>query len=176
MPDTSKLESLLQGLENGTYPVLSLRINSNQVAPGTKIAKKDTQHAPTLSFPTGLPEGDEYTVISLDIDGPYTSWDVLSPIVHWIQTGFRVKAAQGEKELVSDDPPVVPWLPAGPPPGGSPHRYLFLLYAPKPGSSVPKELKGRSVFILRRMRFDLDAMVGRLGLGEVVAVGFFVSN
>ncbi|KAL2826621.1 phosphatidylethanolamine-binding protein [Aspergillus cavernicola] len=176
MPNISKYESILRDLENGAYATLGLSIGSvEEVTPGTKIAKKDTQSTPTISSPAGLSEGNYYTVISLDIDAPYTSWNALSPIMHWIQTDFQM--SESSSRLRSDDElPVVPWLPAGPPPGAAPHRYIFLLYAQTPGSAIPPGLKGKSIRRLQRMRFDVDGMVEKLGLGEIVAVNYFVCN
>lgn len=68
------------------------------------------------------------------------------------------------------------WIPAGPPPGAAPHRYLFLLYSQKTGSSVPQDLLGKDHGLMQRIRFDVEGMVERLGLGEIVAVNYFVAN
>lgn len=134
---------------------------------------KDTQQIPTLSAPPGLPQGT-YTVISIDLDAPFISWNVLGPVAHWIQTGFKVN--QPEQELNSDEPAIAPWVAAGPPPGAAPHRYVFLLYNETPGSTVSPNLKEKPMSLMQRMRFDVDAMVKQLGLGEIVAANYFVSN
>ncbi len=68
------------------------------------------------------------------------------------------------------------WIPAGLPPGAAPHRYLFLLYSQKPGASIPQDLLGKEVGLMQKIRFDVDAMVEKLGLGEIVAVNYFVAN
>ncbi|KAL4914036.1 phosphatidylethanolamine-binding protein [Aspergillus aurantiobrunneus] len=188
MPGLSKHEAALQGLENGTQAVLGVSISGQQVTPGTKIAKKanqaprhrvpkkDTQQAPTLSVPSSLAEGQDsaYTVIAIDIDAPFVSWNKLSPIMHWAQTDLKVQ--KGAQELKSDEPALMPWLPAGPPPGAAPHRYVFLLFAQRDGSSVPQDLKGKTVGRMQRMRFDVDGYAEELGLGDIVAVNYFVSN
>lgn len=70
----------------------------------------------------------------------------------------------------------MPWLPAGPPPGAAPHRYLFLLYSQEPGSRIPRDLLGKEIGLMQRVRFDVDGMVEKLGLGELVAVNYFVAN
>ncbi|KAL2869071.1 YbhB/YbcL family Raf kinase inhibitor-like protein [Aspergillus lucknowensis] len=187
MPDVSHHAAILQGLEKGTYQTLGVTIGSHTITPGQKIPKAgripeyftphtpnqspDTQPTPSLSAPPGLAEGT-YAVISLDLDAPFSSWNVLSPIAHWVQTGFRID--QQSASLKSDDPPLCPWLPAGPPPGAAPHRYVFFLYAQKPGEALP--LSTEPLGRMQRMRFDLDAMAGRLGLGGIVAVNYFVSN
>ncbi|KAL4877749.1 phosphatidylethanolamine-binding protein [Aspergillus karnatakaensis] len=170
MPDVSRYETIIKDLESGTYPTLALRIGTQDITPGAKIAKNDTTQTPTLSAPADLLEGT-YAVISLDIDAPFRSWNVLSPIVHWIQTDLTSNSK--DLGLESSGVPVVPWLPAGPPPGAAPHRYLFLLY--RQGELMEKQ-EGASLTRLQRMRFDVDGMVGRLGLGEIVAVNYFVAN
>lgn len=102
------------------------------------------------------------------------SWNVASPIAHWIQTGFEVE--QSNQELKSDEPAIAPWVAAGPPPGAAPHRYVFLLYSQKPLSTIPPNLKEKPMGIFQRIRFDVDAMARELGLGEIMAVNYFVSN
>ncbi|BCS18472.1 YbhB/YbcL family Raf kinase inhibitor-like protein [Aspergillus puulaauensis] len=191
MPNIAKHESVIQGLKDGSHHVLGISINGQQVSPGTKIAKKDTETLPTLSAPADLqlPAEATYTVISIDIDAPFASWNALSPISHWVQSGFKVVGIDqsesapessgsggGTLGLKSDDAPVVSWLPAGPPPGAAPHRYLFLLYSQKPGSRIPRDLLGKEVGLMQRVRFDVDGMVEKLGLGELVAVNYFVAN
>jgi phosphatidylethanolamine-binding protein (PEBP) family uncharacterized protein len=142
---------------------------------------KDTGESPVLSAPSTLPEEDTYTVIALDIDAPFRSRNVLSPIAHWIQTDFKIQdqnQGQQSRKLESGESPVIPWLPAGPPPGAAPHRYIFLLYKQRPDKSVPAELKKKGARVMRpqRMRYDVDKIVKTLGLGEIVAVTYFVSN
>ncbi|KAL4743269.1 phosphatidylethanolamine-binding protein [Aspergillus similis] len=179
MPDITKHESLLRDLSTGTYPVLGIGINGQQVTPGTKISKRDTRAPPSLSAPCTLASSGstgKYTVISIDLDAPFISWNVLSPIVHSIQTDLQIDKSSGE--LKGDEDALVPWLPAGPPPAAAPHRYIFILYAQKPDTKIPEEVKRkwRSAGILQRMRFDLDRMVSELGLDEVLGVNYFVSN
>ncbi|KAL5340995.1 phosphatidylethanolamine-binding protein [Aspergillus crustosus] len=179
MPDISKYEAIIQDLENGRYATLGVSVGSQTVTLGTKIAKQDTGKTPAISAPptTTFQQDSLYTIISLDIDAPFKAWNVLSPIVHWIQTDLRISDDEARK-LESTDLPVIPWLPAGPPPGAAPHRYIFLLYRQNPESVIPKDLKenGAKVSRPQRMRYDVDKIVRTLGLGEVVAVNYFVSN
>ncbi|KAL4996585.1 hypothetical protein BDV10DRAFT_171772 [Aspergillus recurvatus] len=114
MPNITKYESLLRALSMGTYPVLSININGQPVKPGTRINKKDTRAPPSLSAPPVLASSEDkgkYTVISIDIDAPFVSWNLLSPIVHSIQTGLQIDESSGE--LKSDEDALAPWLPAG---------------------------------------------------------------
>lgn len=197
MPDISKFEDALRGLENGTYRTLGLSVGSKKItSPGLKIPKKgkkliiyfflsyiiakinnltETQPTPTLFAPPDLPHDATYAVISLDLDAPFMSWNALSPIAHWIQTGLKIDQ-QHQRELKSAEPSIAPWAAAGPPPFAAPHRYVFLLYHQNPESTVPPNLKDKELTIPQRMRFVLDAMVKQLQLGDLVAVNYFVSN
>jgi hypothetical protein len=197
MPDVSKIEDVLRGLENGTYHTLGLSLGSKKVtSPGLQIAKKgkktilisflgqiiamvnnstETQPSPTLFAPPDLPHDATYAIISLDLDAPFISWNALSPIAHWIQTSLKIDQ-QHQRELKSDERPIAPWAAAGPPPLAAPHRYVFLLYRQNTESAIPPNLKEKELSITQRMRFDLDAMVNQLQLGDLVAVNYFVSN
>lgn len=197
MPDVSKLEDALRGLENGTYRTLGLSLGSKKVtSPGLKVPKKgnkliinfflghiistintskETQPTPTLFAPPDLTHDATYAVIALDLDAPFMSWNALSPIAHWIQTGLKIDQQQ-QRELKSAEPPIAPWAAAGPPPLAAPHRYVFLLYHQNTESAIPPNLKEKELTIPQRMRFGLDYMVKQLQLGDLVAVNYFVSN
>ncbi|KAL3450121.1 phosphatidylethanolamine-binding protein [Aspergillus insuetus] len=192
MPDISKYGAFIQEVESGTYARLGLRIGSQTVTPGAKVPKAETRSTPTLYAPTTTPlQPGPYTLIAIDIDAPYTAFNALSPIVHWIQTGFVVPEPELEQsqnaspelsiqeiELKSTDPVIAPWLPAHPPPGTAPHRYVFMLYKQTAGVGIPEpqKLKGRPRSRLGRMRFDVQGMMEELGLGEIVAGNYFVCN
>ncbi|GIJ85003.1 hypothetical protein Asppvi_003858 [Aspergillus pseudoviridinutans] len=173
MPDVSHHETVLLGLRNGIYSTLGVSLGSHRVTPGEKIDKKDTHPTPTLVAPLDLPPG-AYTIICIDLDAPFISWNVLSPVAHWIQTGFKI--THPDQELKSDEPAIAPWTAASPPPAAVPHRYVFFLYNQNPNSNIPLGLKEKPMGIMQRMRFDVDAMVKQLGLGDIVAANYFVSN
>lgn len=197
MPDVSKIEDALRGLENGTYRTLGLNVGSKKIArPGMKIAKKrtklkmafflsnaiaitknskDTQPTPTLFAPPDLPHDGTYAMISLDLDAPFISWNALSPVAHWIQTGLKINQQQ-QRELQTGEAPIARWAAAGPPPLAAPHRYVFLLYRQNPDSPIPSSLKEKELTITQRMRFGLDDMVKQLHLGDLVALNYFTSN
>lgn len=127
---------------------------------------------PTLFAPADLPKDGTYTMLCLDLDAPFGSFNFLSPIVHWLQTDFKVVG----QELKSDQTAIAPYLGAGPPPGAAPHRYLFLLYDQKPGQVIPPNWKNKPFSHPQRMRFDVEGMEKLLGLGDVLAANYFVSN
>ena len=119
-------------------------------------------------------------VINVDLDAPFPSFNVLSPILHWIQPGLQPQAADGgvTKLLASDTPWMVDYAGPGPPPGSAVHRYLFLLYEQPaefdPKKSAPPE--GKSVGPWSRIRYDLGAFEKKIGLGLVLAANYFSSN
>ncbi|KAJ6166969.1 hypothetical protein N7470_002416 [Penicillium chermesinum] len=170
MPDVSLFEEAIEGLKNGVYPALGVTIGPYQVEPGAHIAKADTQETPVLIAPPNLPHRF-YTVICVDLDAPYISWNALSPALHWAQPGLRIELPG--RELKSSVPFIAEYTGAGPPPGAAPHRYVFLLYSQKPGSAVPNQ---NSVGVLSRMRFDIEGFKKKLGLERIEAVNHFSSS
>lgn len=194
MPDISPHEFNIQALKNGTYRTLGLSIGSyktinpgdhvpktgtspSQTPPyknlylGTKAKSTETKTTPTLSLPPDLPNSREekYTVISLDLDAPFISFNFMSPIAHMIQTDMTLSTESTTgRELKSDTQPIAPWAAANPPPGAAAHRYIFHLYRQTSESKGEKKTVG----LMQRIRFDLDAVVQELGLGEVVGVNY----
>jgi len=100
----------------------------------------------------------------------------MSPILHWLHTGFKV--TEGSTTLKSEDPSVAHYAPPGPPPGASPHRYIFFLYE-QPEDFDPKKFRapnGGEMGLKPRIRYSLDDFEKEAGLGEAVAVNYFESN
>jgi phosphatidylethanolamine-binding protein (PEBP) family uncharacterized protein len=118
-------------------------------------------------------------VINLDIDAPFPSLNVLSPALHWLQTGLQPQNVDGVTKLqFSNTPCVVNYAPPGPPPISAPHRYLFLLYE-QPANFNVKEWApagGKDVGIWPRVRYDLGAFEKKIGLGPVLAANYFSSD
>jgi phosphatidylethanolamine-binding protein (PEBP) family uncharacterized protein len=114
-------------------------------------------------------------MICLDLDAPFISWNVLSPVVHWIQTGLKINQQQ-QRELQAVEPPIARWAAAGPPPLAAPHRYVFLLYHQNPDLPIPSNLKEKEFSITQRMRYGVDELVKQLQLGDLVAINYFTSN
>lgn len=98
---------------------------------------------------------------------------MFGPALHWFQPGLKA-TVDGIMENVENAPAIAHYLGAGPPPGSSPHRYLFILYEQSEGFNVQKWEKSFS--IPNRMRFDLDRFEVDTGLGKIVGATFFFSN
>jgi phosphatidylethanolamine-binding protein (PEBP) family uncharacterized protein len=114
-------------------------------------------------------------VVGLDLDAPFPSFNVLGPVLHWIQPGFT---AGPDNKLTSNEPFLANYLGPGPPPGSAPHRYTFLLF------EQPRDFDGQKyapaggapLGVWHRMRYDLDGWQKTAKLGEPLAVNYFLSN
>jgi phosphatidylethanolamine-binding protein (PEBP) family uncharacterized protein len=147
------------------------------------LTAADAQAPPSLFFNSQLPAGTgtgTYLVISLDIDAPFPSFNILSPILHWIQpdlksSGLESPTTNNNKTLSSASPFIANYIGPAPPPGSAPHRYVFLLYE-QPEKYVSPGGKGKNVGMWPRVRYDLDAFEKEAGLGAVIAANYFCSN
>lgn len=120
-----------------------------------------------------------YLAIGLDIDAPFPSFDVLGPILHWIQPGLKPEPADGATQVLKAAEPVIAnYIGPAPPPGSSPHRYIFFLYEQPAGFDgskyAPKD--GQPLSNWNRMRASLDELEKEYKLGPVLAANYFTSN
>ena len=135
----------------------------------------DAQSPPELAFQVPDPS-KTYMVVALDIDAPFASFDILGPILHWIQPGLR--STTGSLALRATEPFVANYIGPAPPPGSGPHRYVFFLYEQPVGFEGKKYAppNGGNLSNLHRMRYGLDAWEKETRLGLVLAVNYFKSN
>jgi phosphatidylethanolamine-binding protein (PEBP) family uncharacterized protein len=120
-----------------------------------------------------------YLVIGLDIDAPFPSFDVLGPILHWVQPGLKAEEPTGAATpLKVTQPFVANYIGPAPPPGSSPHRYIFFLYEQPADFDVAKHAPadGKPLSNWHRMRASLDDLEREYKLGPVLAVNYFKSN
>ena len=108
----------------------------------------------------------------------------MSPTLHWLQPGLTPSPSTGDSittgALTYTDPFVVDYAGPGPPPGSSPHRYLFLLYE-QPAEFDAKKFApggkpGKKVGIPGRPRWSLEGFEREAKLGPVVAANYFCSK
>lgn len=134
---------------------------------------KDAQSPPELSFDAST---GTFLAIGLDIDAPFPSFGVLGPILHWIQPGFKPQAVT--TKLTSDTPFVANYIGPAPPPGSSPHRYIFLLYDQPADFDFGKyaPASGKKLGNMSRMRYNLSQFEQEAKLGPVIAANYFCSN
>ncbi|KAL6253402.1 hypothetical protein RBB50_001126 [Rhinocladiella similis] len=175
MPSNESVKRNLKLIQHEASKVLGLTVGKHTPKPGDYIPKADAQTAPSISY-AGLDSSKSYMVVCLDIDAPFRSFDILGPILHWIQPGFTV--IHGSAELSSTAPFVVNYIGPAPPPGAAPHRYCFFLYEQPSGFDGKQYAppNGQKLSNWSRMRYSLDAWEKKTGLGTAVAVNYFTSN
>jgi phosphatidylethanolamine-binding protein len=115
-------------------------------------------------------------VICVDLDGPFPSFNILSPILHWIHSDLQ--ACSPLTTLTTKAPFIANYIGPGPPPGSSPHRYVFLLYIQPNGFNhmLYAPANGAEYGNMARMRFDLARFEQKAKLGNPIAVNYFKSN
>ncbi|KAL1880280.1 hypothetical protein Plec18167_003683 [Paecilomyces lecythidis] len=174
MPANKSVQRALSLIESDKSKILGLTVGSHtNIKPGTYIPRADAQSAPQISFELTDPS-KTYMVVGLDIDAPFPSLDILGPILHWIQPGMRTENAV----LKATEPFVANYIGPAPPPGSSPHRYIFFLYEQPAGFEGSRYAPpdGQNLSNWHRMRFDLDAWEKKTQLGPVLAANYFCSN
>jgi phosphatidylethanolamine-binding protein (PEBP) family uncharacterized protein len=132
----------------------------------------EAQDMPTLSW-TAFFSNKRYMIICIDLDAPFPSFAILSPVLHWMQASITVSSTG---QLVSPDPVIAFWAGPGPPPISGPHRYVFLLYEEPVGFDAGKYIKPKGWQIKDRMRWNLTKFEQDEELGAAVAATFFYSN
>lgn len=176
-PTTSRPASLSHEEVCPPPPILPIpKIHLNQLNPST-----EAQAIPEISFSTTTTTANKtYLLVSIDLDGPFPSFSILSPILHWIQPSLHPTPSNDNTTttLKANAPFIANWIGPEPPPGSGPHRYVFLLYEQPEGFEVQRYAPGagKEMGIWGRVRFDLDGFEREVGLGEVVAVNYFLSN
>lgn len=181
MPANNSVNKALSLAKDDPSKVLGLDVgNHANVQPGQYIGRADAQSPPKLSF-RGLSPNKTYIVIGLDIDAPFPSFGVLGPILHWIQPGLQPTPLESDPStytLNATVPFVANYIGPAPPPGSSPHRYIFILYEQPAAFKGEKYAppNGQNLGNMQRMRYDLDSWEKEIGLESILAVNYFNSN
>jgi len=175
MPSNQGVQHALALVESDPSKTLTLILGKHHPKPGAFIPRADAQSPPDLAFQVPDPL-KTYMVVCLDIDAPFASFDVLGPILHWIQPGLRASA--DSPSLRATEPFVANYIAPAPPPGSGPHRYCFFLYEQPVGFEGVKYAPpgGVNLSNWHRMRYSLDAWEKKARLKPVVAVNYFTSN
>ncbi|KKK12617.1 hypothetical protein AOCH_002312 [Aspergillus ochraceoroseus] len=158
-------------------------LDKTNLIPNVWIAgiRLDAQSHPDL-FSRSLSPSSTYMVVGLDIDAPFPSFGVLGPILHWIQGGLQPTPSECNPgiyyTLEVTAPFVANYIGPAPPPGSSPHRYIFILYEQPAGFDAKKYAppNGQNLGNIHRMRYNLDAWEKEIQLGPIVAANYFKSN
>ncbi|KAJ5182694.1 protease inhibitor (Tfs1) [Penicillium capsulatum] len=175
MPSNQNVQAALALIDSDNTKILGLHVGKHQnVQPGQYVPRADAQSPPELSF-NELDSSKAYLLVALDIDAPFPSFTALGPILHWIQPNIKTT----ESTILGTGAPfVVNYIGPAPPPGSSPHRYIFFLYEQPADFDASKYAPpgGKKLSNWYRMRYDLDAWAAEIGLGSVVAANYFTSN
>ncbi|KAI1389243.1 putative protease inhibitor [Hypoxylon trugodes] len=179
MPNNKSVELGFSLIEEDASKVLGLTFGSHKVEPGQYIPRGVARTPPEISFSAS--SSNTYMVISIDIDPPFVSWNVLGPALHWIQSDLKARSSSTTNESVvlnSSAPFIVNYIGPSPPPGAAPHRYVFYLYEQPSGFDVTKYApdNGKLVGLWGRARWSLDDWEKEAGLGKAVAMNYFKSN
>ncbi|KKK16035.1 hypothetical protein P175DRAFT_0513075 [Aspergillus ochraceoroseus IBT 24754] len=182
MPANHSIKKALSLIQNDASKVLGLNVGRYEdVQPGQYIPRADAQSHPDL-FSRSLSPSSTYMVVGLDIDAPFPSFGVLGPILHWIQGGLQPTPSECNPgiyyTLEVTAPFVANYIGPAPPPGSSPHRYIFILYEQPAGFDAKKYAppNGQNLGNIHRMRYNLDAWEKEIQLGPIVAANYFKSN
>lgn len=132
----------------------------------------ESHSTPEVSLPNPS-STTTYAIACIDVDAPFPSWNVLGPVLHWFQPNLGA-TVDGVMRNLDNTPAIADYLGAGPLPGSSPHRYLFILY--EQGQYLNIKKWRESFSILDRIRFDLDEFEKDTKLGKIVGVTYFLSN
>jgi len=172
---------------------ITLRIHFPEtlvLEPASNVAATAAAPPPTLSLSayaiekSATKSGAKYLVISLDLDAPFPSFPILSPILHGIQADLVAGTVDENGFAPLEGPPnwqVMPYIGPGPPKLSAPHHYVFMVFEQPEGTDAAKirsalGLEGRGTGLMPRMRWDQEAFERKLGLGDVVAGNFFFSR
>ncbi|KAA8642719.1 YbhB/YbcL family Raf kinase inhibitor-like protein [Aspergillus tanneri] len=181
MPANNSIKKALSLIEDDVSKVLGLNVGKHAgIRPGQYIPRADAQSPPELFF-RDLSPSSTYMVIGLDIDAPFPSFGVLGPILHWIQPGLQPTPSDSDPNvhtLKVTAPFVANYIGPAPPPGSSPHRYIFILYEQPAGFNGKKYAppSGQNLGNMHRMRYNLDSWEKEIRLGSTVAANYFNSN
>lgn len=106
---------------------------------GNTISPEKLKHQPSITLhdiaSPDVPPDTSYVVTLTDPDAPSRDDPKWSEMCHWIATNVSLSHP-------SRSPPddVMSYKPPGPPPKTGKHRYVFLVFAPKNGTTEPLHL------------------------------------
>ncbi|KAF2419788.1 PEBP-like protein [Tothia fuscella] len=104
-------------------------------------------------------------LVMLDLDVPRNNQRVTN--LHWLSP--NVDISQPTASVPTTPPGGLAYRQPSPPPGDTPHRYVYYLYAQAQGFTVPAQSMAA---IQMRLGFDVNAFAVAGGLGQPVAANF----
>ncbi|KAM7193955.1 Phosphatidylethanolamine-binding protein PEBP [Naviculisporaceae sp. PSN 640] len=184
-----------------TESSLSIPHVTSQPPPEEHQARRGSLRLETSTVHELVPK---YMVITLDLDAPFPSVPLMSPLLHGIQADLTLATEDIDPDdeyipLEATSPPagiygnvgksgeVVDYMGPSPPPTSAPHRYMFMLWE-QPGGLTGEKIceeigigknQGSGELhgdmgMMGRARFDQEGFERRLGLKRVVGGNYFV--
>lgn len=131
----------------------------------------DTQVAPTLTAPTGTPTDRTYLVIMIDLDVPRNGGTTL---LHWLQTDFTLSSDLVVTPSSANASTGASYIGPNPPPG-TPHRYVFWMFAQPDEFAVPESFSNINppASTTDRIGFNLTEFVAAAGLDAPLVGNYF---
>jgi phosphatidylethanolamine-binding protein (PEBP) family uncharacterized protein len=105
-------------------------------------------------------------VAMVDLDVPRGNQRVTN--LHWLAPNVDISKANA---VVPTGAGVVSYRQPSPPPGDTPHRYVYLLYSQPSNFSTPPQLANLQQ---NRLGFDVNAFAITTGLGPPMAANFIM--
>ncbi|KAF2707937.1 PEBP-like protein [Pleomassaria siparia CBS 279.74] len=131
---------------------ISVSWSKKEAKLGNTLKTKHVQDQPTISIydetsPDAFTNSNMTYVVTLtDPDAPSREDPKWSEMCHWIASNITLSqkmysilpisfSTEQEKEIGKDIDEIMEWKPPGPPPKTGKHRYVFLVFAPKNGTT-----------------------------------------
>ncbi|KAF2192565.1 PEBP-like protein, partial [Zopfia rhizophila CBS 207.26] len=148
---------------------------STITSPGSTLSREASKPPPTLSisFTVVKSKTATYIALCLDLDAPFPSVAILSPILHGIQADLTPQGEPDAEDWIKLTPgakPTASYLPPNPPKFSGAHRYVFLIWEQPEGLTKDKIKSDLGlpdeVGLGARIRWDEDSCEKKLGLGD----------
>ncbi|KAH8897502.1 PEBP-like protein [Thozetella sp. PMI_491] len=166
---------------------ITLRLHYPEVTvseAAVNLTTEATKLTPTLSIATSALKGPEtrYLAVSIDLDAPFPSFPIMSPILHGLHIDLVAGPAgsDGFAPLEGTADWFVPYAGPGPPKPSAAHRYVFMVFEQPEGcdaARIRKTMKfGDPMSIASRMRWDQESFEKKLGIGKVLAGNYYLTR
>ena len=127
----------------------------------------ETASPPTVGVPPNMISPTaKGLLVMVDLDVPRGNSRVTN--LHWLAPNVDISKANA---AVPTGAGVVSYRQPSPPPGDTPHRYVYLLYAQPPNFTPPAQL---ATLQQNRLGFDVNAFASASGLGQPQAANFIM--
>ncbi|KAF2674004.1 PEBP-like protein [Microthyrium microscopicum] len=147
---------------------LKVTYGANDISPaGKMIARPETANPPTIGVPQNMISATAKGFVAMvDLDVPRGNQRVTN--LHWFAPNVDISKANA---VVPTGAGVVSYRQPSPPPGDTPHRYIYLMYAQPGNFTAPPQF---AMLQQNRLGFDVNAFATMNGLGQPMAANFIM--